>query len=374
MARHKVKVAAVMSAGLGFERLIETAKRYEAEGLSDLVWPDHLMGLYPQSIWTEEFTPLAKLQKTPNVYFDVMAVAAAVAMATSRIGLQLGVTEPFRRHPAMLAQEALTLDHISKGRFVLGLGSGEGENIIPYGIDFKKPVTRLEEALKIIRLLWSTDQPVNFDGEIWKLKDAVLGLRPYGEKPPQIWLAAMGPRMLDLCARYADGWIPVKPLPENYGPKLAKIKELGAKYGRDLSNMPASMIAFSIILNDHDEIHKLMERPLCKAFALGATEPEVYEKHGAQHPFGHDFRGLQHYIPTNYTKEDILEAVKKIPFEVVHDSFFHGTPDEICEQLENYADQGLNHVQMMLTTGIWDLNKLPQSIEGLIKVNKYFNG
>jgi len=162
-------------------------------------------------------------------------------------------------------------------------------------------------------------------------------------------------------------------LVEHYGPKLAKIKELGAKYGRDLSNMSASLTAFSIILNDHEECHRLMQGTLATAFALWG-EPEIYQKHGAHHPLGGpEFKGMQHYVPTWFTKEQIVEAAMKIPFEVVHDSFFHGTPDEICEQLEHYADVGLNHAQIMLTTGIWDITKLPESMECLIKVNQYFN-
>ena len=85
------------------------------------------------------------------------------------------MTEPFRRHPATLAQAFVTLDHLSKGRAILGVGSGERENTEPYGMPFVNRVSRLEEALTIVRLLWgSGGEPVVFDGKVWTLRDALF--------------------------------------------------------------------------------------------------------------------------------------------------------------------------------------------------------
>ena len=94
------------------------------------------------------------------------------------------MVDTVRRHPALLAQSALTIDHLAKGRFVLGLGSGETENTVPYGFDFAKPVSRFEEALKVIRLLWDSDGPVDFDGRFYHLHHARLDTEPYRRRVP----------------------------------------------------------------------------------------------------------------------------------------------------------------------------------------------
>ena len=135
------------------------------------IWmPDHMVSFWPESIWNPEFTDLAKASPSPHRHLDALAVAGAAAVLTKNVPIATSVVDTVRRHPAMLAQTALTLDHLSKGRFILGVGSGETENTVPYGFDFKKPISRFEEALKVIRLLWDSDGPVDFEGQFYKLE------------------------------------------------------------------------------------------------------------------------------------------------------------------------------------------------------------
>src|SRR6186997_1255398 len=82
------------------------------------VWlPDHMVSFWPDSIWTPEFTDLAVASPSPHRHLDAMAVAGAVATMTERVPIATLVVDTIRRHPAMLAQTALTLSHLSKGRF-----------------------------------------------------------------------------------------------------------------------------------------------------------------------------------------------------------------------------------------------------------------
>src|SRR5579863_3407266 len=139
------------------------------------IWlPDHMVSFWPDSIWTPEFTDLATTSPSPHRHLDALAMAGAVSVLTRNVPIATSVVDTVRRHPAMLAQTALTLDHLSKGRFILGLGSGETENTVPYGFDFAKPVGRFEEALQVIRLLWDSDHPVDYDGAFYRLRHARL--------------------------------------------------------------------------------------------------------------------------------------------------------------------------------------------------------
>src|SRR3978361_2081981 len=113
------------------------------------IWlPDHMVSFWPDSIWTPEFTDLASASPSPHRHLDGLAVASAAAVLTKTTPIVPTVVDTVRRHPAMLAQTALTLDHLSRGRFVLGLGSGELENTVPYGFDFANTVMRFERAME----------------------------------------------------------------------------------------------------------------------------------------------------------------------------------------------------------------------------------
>ena len=147
--------------------VVRRAKTLEKLGFGIIAWPDHLMGWLPESIWTRDVSRVAAMSpaRNPHVFLDPLITMAAAATGTERIRLATCVTDPLRRHPAVLANEFLTLHHMSGGRTILGIGAGEGENTIPYGIDYRYQVSRLDEALQVIRLLWEADgQVVRQDG------------------------------------------------------------------------------------------------------------------------------------------------------------------------------------------------------------------
>ncbi|HUI27244.1 MAG TPA: LLM class flavin-dependent oxidoreductase, partial [Candidatus Kryptonia bacterium] len=174
------------------------------------VWaPDHFMGFTPASVWRPEFTPAARIVPSLDALFDPLQMLAIAATRIRGIDLGTSVTESIRRHPMSLAQSFVTLDHISKGRAILGIGNGIRENTEPYGLPYADNVARFEEALVIIRLLWdSGGKPVTYAGRFWQLRDAVFRLPLYNGKPPRLFVAAHFPRMLRLAGRFGDGWLP----------------------------------------------------------------------------------------------------------------------------------------------------------------------
>lgn len=134
---------------------------------------------------------------------------AAIAAKTERIRLGVLVTSNTFRNPALLLKEAVTVDHISGGRLILGIGTGWNEDEHRrYGIDLPPPperVDRFEEAVRLISLLMLQER-TTFAGRYYRLDDARLEPRPVQRPRIPILIAAHRPRMLRIAARYADQW------------------------------------------------------------------------------------------------------------------------------------------------------------------------
>jgi alkanesulfonate monooxygenase SsuD/methylene tetrahydromethanopterin reductase-like flavin-dependent oxidoreductase (luciferase family) len=170
-------------------------------------------------------------------YLDTFTLLAALATATERIGLFPDVASLPLRHPAMLAKAAASIDLLSGGRFELGLGAGAfWDAIAAMGGPRRTPgeaVEATEEAIALLRLLWSDERSVRFTGQHYR----VVGVKP-GPAPAHpigISVGAYGPRMLALIGRMADGWVPSSTYvpPERLGAAQARIDDAAAAAGRD---------------------------------------------------------------------------------------------------------------------------------------------
>ena len=170
-------------------------------------------------------------------FYDTWTLLTAMAMRTERITLFPDVVNLPLRPPAMLAKAAATLDILSGGRVEVGLGAGGfWEAIKAYGGPARTPgesVSAVEEAIQVMRLLWSGQHGIRFDGEIYRLAGAHSG--PVPPHAIGIWLGAYRPRMLSLVGRLADGWVPsygyVKPADIIEGNR--RIDEAATAAGRD---------------------------------------------------------------------------------------------------------------------------------------------
>lgn len=351
--------------------LIRSAVRAEERGYDSLWWPDHLMGFHPQQIWTPELTKLAVTNPSPNVFVDPVAAIAACATHTDRIFMGTAVTDSIRRHPAMLAQEFLTLDHFTKGRTILGIGAGEGENIEPYGMSFAKPVSRMEEALAIVRALWATPDPVDFDGEWWTLRDAVCGLQPYRVAPdgtflpPPIWCGAHGPRMLSITGRLCDGWLPTyQGGPEAWRAGYDAIQLAAAGVGRNLESFTPGLLAHVVIADSESELDRLLDSPLIRAWML-TLPSSCFEEFGQPHPLGRGAYGLLDYIPTRLTDDEVTTALAGVPPEVARKYLLAGTADQVMAELREFARQGLTHLILWNLTYLADIDLMRPSYSAL---------
>ncbi len=191
---------------------------------SVFIW-DHLQDFFPSAIWDEEFAWFAAGSASPHEWFEFQTLLGYLAAKFPGVRLGVGVTEPIRRHPVILAQAALTLAHLSQRPPILGIGAGERLGTEPYGLDFSRTVGRLEEALQIIRRCFDDRGPFDFEGEHFRLRGAVVDLPAPDGRNPEIWVAAHGPRMLRLTGQYGDGWYPVfVASPDDYAARLEVIR------------------------------------------------------------------------------------------------------------------------------------------------------
>jgi phthiodiolone/phenolphthiodiolone dimycocerosates ketoreductase len=351
-------------------KAIEFAQYAERDGYDAIWWPCHLMGWIPDSVWTADMTELARYQASPHTHFDPLTMMGAAGAATSEIKVGVCVTDTIRRHPAMLAQAALTADHLASGRAILGLGSGERMNITPYGMEWEKPVGRLEEALKLMRLLWSTDKPVDFDGRFFALHDAVLGLEPYEGVPPQVWLAAHGPRMLRITGRLADGWLPTNIRPETYAEKLGAIRGSAEAAGRDPAAITPSMLAYVICAPDEETLERLLAAPMTRMlFAAVDLPAEAYARHGSTSPF-EGGTGFHSFLPTTVSRAEAERIISHIPAGIVREHTLCGTPEMIAEQIGAYEQAGLRDVILWNITPFADPAQSAYSFKAMTEVRR----
>jgi phthiodiolone/phenolphthiodiolone dimycocerosates ketoreductase len=273
-------------------------------------------------------------------------VASAAAVLTRNVPIATTVVDTVRRHPAMLAQTAITIDHLSKGRFILGLGSGELENTVPYGFDFSKPVSRFEESLKVIKLLWESEGPVDFEGEFYHLHHARMDAELYNDKCPSIWIGAKGPRMLGITGRYADGWWPAGAYtPEDYAAKLKVIRDSAQAAGRDpMAITPA--ITQICLIGDEGELAQILEAPLVKSILLMLTAEDL-RQFGYDHPMGPKWRGIMDFDPGVLTRQAIIDFCARAPKQAILDIFPCGTPNQVARKLKGFCDAGMRVFKIM---------------------------
>lgn len=333
------------------DRGVRLGVRMEEAGYDGLWWPDHLMGWHPDSMWNEDYTPLARHQQSSHVHVDPFAMMAAIGAQTERIRVGTCVTDLLRRHPASIAQTMLTLDHLTKGRAILGIGSGERLNTQPYGIEWKQPVAKLAEGLEVIRrLMTAGSSTVNFEGRHFSLHDAVMGLDPYGSEPPEIWIAAHGPRMLDLTGRYGDGWLPTKMSPVDYKQSLEQIHVAGREANRTLDRFTPGMLGYVIIGPDDAAVQELLASPMIRFLCI-LMPNWVYEQLGVPPPLGPD-GGFHDFIPTRVSRAEVDRIVAAIPPRVSAHYAFAGTVEQLADEIAAYYAAGLRHLVMWNITGL----------------------
>ena len=278
----------------------------------------------------------------PEAYgTDAVSILGALAARTERIQLGTGIVNVFSRTPALLAQTAATLDLISGGRFILGLGTS-GHQVISgwHGMAFDRPLLRMRETIAIVRQVLRRDRLL-FEGEVFHLdKGLKLLARPVRETVP-IYLATLTPGGLRLTGEVADGWIPTLFSPGHmhlFRPNL----EAGARVaGRSLDSLA---IAPHVPVSIDDDRARAREalKPWVALYVggMGSKSKNFYNDLVSQYGFADDARRLQEL----YLGGKQLEAIHRVPDALVDAISIAGPPSYVREQLGVWASAGVTTV------------------------------
>jgi F420-dependent oxidoreductase-like protein len=298
---------------LAFPEAVELAQRAEALGF--------------ESVWM------------PEAYgTDAVSILGALAARTERIQLGTGIVNVFSRTPALLAQTAATLDLISGGRFILGLGTS-GHQVVSgwHGMPFDRPLLRMRETVAIVRQVLRRDRLL-FEGQVFRLdKGLKLLARPVRETVP-IYLATLTPGGLRLTGEVADGWIPTLFSPEHmdlFRPEL----EAGARIaGRSLDSLA---IAPHVPVSIDDDRARAREalKPWVALYVggMGSKSKNFYNDLVSQYGFADEARTLQEL----YLGGKQLEAIHRVPDALVDAISIAGPASYVRERLEVWASAGV---------------------------------
>ena len=214
------------------ENIRDQAFVAEAVGFNAVFVPDHL---------------LYHSEEGNTGCWESVSLAAGLAAVTSTIQIGHSMFNAPYRSPALVAKIAETLDEISGGRYILGIGAGNvpASEYAAFGIQADKRYSRFAEAIEIIHELLKSGR-VDFAGEYWSARNADLVLRGPRPQGPPIVIAAWGPKMMHLTARFADvwnGWVPVEqgPSVESFRPMVAELERACQEVGRDPATLRRSL-------------------------------------------------------------------------------------------------------------------------------------
>jgi len=189
------------------------------------------------SIWVGD-SLLARPRHEP------LTLLAGVAGRVPHVSLGTAVLLPALRNPVMLAHLVATLDQVSEGRLILGVGfASDVPNIraefAAAGVPFEKRVGRMMEGLRLCRALWS-GEPVDWDGR-WQVAGGVLGPTPYRTGGPPLWIGGSLPASLVRAARWFDGWFPNRPDAATFATQWQEVRAIARTAGRDPDALTGAM-------------------------------------------------------------------------------------------------------------------------------------
>jgi F420-dependent oxidoreductase-like protein len=318
-----------------------------------------------QTAWSTPADHLALAQEADRLGVSVVWAAEAygsdaasmlswIAGQTSRIDVGAGIMQIPARTPAMTAMTAATIDTFSGGRFRLGLGvSGPQVSEGWHGVRFDKPLARTREYVEIVRAALAR-QTVVMDGEFYPLplpggpgKALKLGFRPHRADIP-IYLAAVGPKNVELAGEIADGWLAVFYAPEYAADQLAAVAAGRARSGLGLTGFDV-VPTVPVVIGDDVATCADVVRWYAALYlgGMGSREKNFYNQLATRMGFGDAAREVQDL----YLAQRQRDAAAAVPLEFIDSTSLLGPPARITDRLQAYAAAGVTTLSLSLFAG-----------------------
>ena len=270
--------------------------------IKDLVIKAENVGF--DSFWVmDHFQQLQIIGSSQDPLLEGWTTISVLAGLTTKIKLGTLVTGVIYRHPSVLAKIGATLDVLSKGRLFMGMGAGWNEQeSLAYGISsafpsYQERLNRLEEAIRIIRDMWTKEPTSSFIGKYYQVRDAYCNPKPIQKPSPPILVGGGGERRtLKIVAKYADACNLIGSL-ETINRKLTVLREHCETVGRDYDSILKTKLC-TVIINDD----------------------------------------------ANAAKKTVQEILNGMPEEQIREFAIYGTHEEVCRQIELFERAGIEYI------------------------------
>jgi F420-dependent oxidoreductase-like protein len=275
---------------------------------------------------------------------DAVSVVAWVAAQTTRVDVGTAVMQIPARTPAATAMTAATLDTLSGGRFRLGLGvSGPQVSEGWHGVRFDQPLGRTREYVDIVRMALRRER-VSYTGRHFTLplpdgpgKPLKLIVHPVRDDLP-VYLAAVGPRNLELTGEIADGWLAIFFSPEHSGPQLRAIAAGRERAGRTLEGFDVVATAPVVFRDDpRSAADHVREYAALYVGGMGSREQNFYNALAVRMGYEQAAREIQ----DRYLARDYSGAAAAVPFEFLDATSLLGPTERVAERMRAFADAGV---------------------------------
>jgi len=320
------------------------------------------------------------LDFTGLVKADPWGVLSNIGAKTNNIKMGTDVTCLYRYHPSKIAHIVATLDELTRGRIILGLGAGEAMNVEPFGIKFEKPIQRirrLKEGIEVIRALWNSNENnrVDYDGEFYKMNKAWLQQEPYKNIPP-IYIGSLGgEKMLNLIGEIGDGWQSACNSIEMFRDRVKIIKESAIRNKRDYNKIDKCATIVGVMTEDKKIQKQAIEGYKHVILILNNIKSLIKLGLELDNPDNIDL-SYQTILAKQDAVKESAKIAQQIPDEFTEQFMVLGTSEEFIEKIDQYKKAGATNIFL------WDwvaegLNRSPKMAEENLrifnnKVMKYF--